>query len=357
MKILHVVDKLNIGGAEKVIADLMNMQYIEGMNVDLLVLLDAGPLAKTLNPKIKIFEMHRESKFSLDTMKKMELIMTTYDIVHIHMRHVFRYVMVAKMIYPFNSKIIFHDHSSNFKIDWKNRLHKYFSKKVDQYILTSQEQSVWVDKFIGLNKNKMVLMENVILKKYNNCFMNTGINELRIILVSNFRRVKNIEFSIRLIRRLIQAYPNMRFDIYGVAVDKKYFHEICELKKKLDLDQYIDIITNQSDIQSVLCKYDLALHCSKHETGPLVLTEYLAYGLPFIAYRTGSVVERVFFYDKEMVIDNFEMERWVAKITNIYEKYNYKSERKKLIDFYKDVYSPKEYIKKCKKIYQTVLDS
>jgi glycosyltransferase involved in cell wall biosynthesis len=77
----------------------------------------------------------------------------------------------------------------------------------------------------------------------------------------------------------------------------------------------------------------LGLHTSKSETGPLVLIEYLAQGLPFLAYDTGEVASILKPYFPEYFMDNFDIDKWEQRITKLlkenpdYDKMNFVFEK------------------------------
>ena len=60
-----------------------------------------------------------------------------------------------------------------------------------------------------------------------------------------------------------------------------------------NLDNNISIIQNCYNIEDRLTHYQLALHSSKLEAGPLVLLEYLSQGVPFLSFKTGEVVDKI----------------------------------------------------------------
>src|SRR5207249_7453700 len=115
-----------------------------------------------------------------------------------------------------------------------------------------------------------------------------------LLLVSNFRPTKNIEFALGLFKQLKKDNEsNYHFTVIGQIADEPYFKKIKDEIAKNELEQDITILTDCTNIQPLLNRFHLAIHTAKSESGPLVLIEYMAQGLPFIAYNTGEVVEEI----------------------------------------------------------------
>ena len=65
MKILHVIDVLDVGGAECVLVDLSNILYENGVNVSVCTIVKPGDMADKLNNGIEHYNIRRKTKFSL----------------------------------------------------------------------------------------------------------------------------------------------------------------------------------------------------------------------------------------------------------------------------------------------------
>ena len=65
MKILQVIDTLDIGGAERVLINITNLLYKNGMDVSVLTTVANGPLSKDLNSKIKINTIKKNHLFTI----------------------------------------------------------------------------------------------------------------------------------------------------------------------------------------------------------------------------------------------------------------------------------------------------
>ena len=82
MKVLHVIDKLNVGGAERVFINLSNMLFEKGIDVSTVSLLGKGELDSQLNCKIENLDFVRRSKFNFYSGYVFSKYLNKFDIVH-----------------------------------------------------------------------------------------------------------------------------------------------------------------------------------------------------------------------------------------------------------------------------------
>ena len=131
------------------------------------------------------------------------------------------------------------------------------------------------------------------------------------VLVSNIHPRKNILFAIEYLAQLVKEINSCRLDIIGNVLDPDYLEICINATRKLGMRENIKFIHGESYIQPLLANYDLGLHVSPEETGPLVLLEYFAQGIPFLSYKTGQVSKKANQNFPSFFIVNFEISNWV----------------------------------------------
>jgi hypothetical protein len=97
MKIVLLNDKLNAGGAEKVLVYIANLLFKNNYDVSVVLFLDEAKLDNQINKQIPIHYLRRTSRFDIAAWKKLKALTNDADIVHIHSRYNLRYFMVAKI--------------------------------------------------------------------------------------------------------------------------------------------------------------------------------------------------------------------------------------------------------------------
>lgn len=335
MKILHVIDRLNVGGAEKVMVYLTSLLADHNINIAVLLFNEGFPLEQELDPKLKKHILNRKNKFSIKKLWQANRICSRYDIIHVHMRHNYAYMRLAQFLFGGKYIIILHDHFFN-----TGHIHPALKGfiKPKYYIGVSRSLVKWAKDALGIDPSNIFLLPNTIVPKT----LSEKEGQSQTIIVSNLSAIKNIEFGIELCN-----YINEPLIIYGNNAEAEYANRIMALAEKAN----VRIMSGISDVSTVFNSKSFALHCSKAESGPLVLLEYLAYGVPFLAYNTGEVAETVSGELPLHFIDSFDMQAWADRIRQIKAQGDISEKLKAVFNKYFD---PKKYVQQCLNIYQTV---
>ncbi len=350
MKILQVIDTLDVGGAERIVVLLANLLHINNKSVSVIILVNDGDLIKELHPSISTLKLNRKKRFDFQKMKEFASIMDKFDVVHTHLKHNYRYTKLASMRYgKKKAKIILHDHSHNllanrFTIKYYKDLLLKNIFKLEYYVGVSNENCAWGISYLGVRKEHCFLLENTIEKLD---VIQKPSTKVGAVMVSNITPIKNIEFALDLVKEI-----NEPLTIYGRIKDHGYYLKLKSIIKENELTEKVTFVTNCSNIQEELVKYKFAIHTSLKETGPLVLIEFLAQELPFVAFSSGQVFNTIGNVLPEFFIDTFNQANWIAKIKALSLVSSFKMK-----EIYEANFSTETYLQKCLNIYQKTIDS
>ncbi len=351
MKILHIIDKLEVGGAERVLINQCNVLIENGKHVSVLCLLNESELDRELNQNIPIHYLRRSSKLNVTKLIRLYKILRNYDIIHVHSRHVLRYVglilFLPRSLRSF--KVIYQDHSlipltKVFKEQFY--IHKLI-KRIDALIVVTNAQRQF---FPG--GSQVFLLENIVRKPEFHWDLKSNVYKL--VAVGNFRRIKNYSFLLDILQRLPSEYS---CDIFTNTIDAVYFSENKDRIEDLQNQGKLKIIQGETEIQKRLINYSMAIHTSLSESGPLIAVESLSVGLPIIMYDTGAVVKHIKKICPELVKENTSCESWVDAIIqyhNDVKKMGVYSDA--LYQLYLKKYSEDKYYEKCQQIYHQTLN-
>ena len=347
--ILHIIDSLNHGGAEKVTITLANLFFKKGHEVGVLYFFDTEQnIIHELNPEIKIFKFNRGWKYNIFKKNNFQQITKQYDLIHVHMKHNLRYVWFLRLFRNEFPKIFFQDHGfSNLN---------YFDLKITRVALSKAV-------YIGVNdilcktasqyfkvKNPYLLpntIDQVSPKEKNK----KERNKFKLVLVSNIHKRKNILFALKYFFHLIKIDKSYELDIIGKIRDEKYYQNCKSYCKNKGLVQKIKFIHDQKNVQQLLLDYDMGLHFSSLETGPIVLIEYFAQGLPFLSYGTGQV-----YMDSKKLFSKFfirscKIEKWVKRTMKIRTQIGSELSHE-MKNYFQYQFSIEKYYENCLNIYQ-----
>jgi glycosyltransferase involved in cell wall biosynthesis len=349
LKVSLLNDQLNAGGAERVLVTIANLLHEKGIDVRVILFLDKSALDEQLHKDIPVFYLKRKGRFDLKAMKLLKKYCNQTDIVHVHSRYNLRYFMVAKFVTGiFKPKIVFHEHVPVLKIDAFTKL---LFHKIDAYIAVLESMSDWA-KERKIATHKVYYLPNIVTAPSQPIQHSYSINK-RIIMVGNIWKFKNQVFAIELMKGLSHNYT---LDIYGMINDKQYHETLKTLIAGHNLNQRVRIIEGVSNIFPVLGNYDFAIHTSTHETGPLVLLEYMHAQLPFLTFRTGDVTSQISSELPEFIMDTFSINDWVGRIETVMANEDKLTLAKKTMTCIVDrKYSKESYSNKLLTIYSDVL--
>ncbi len=357
LSILHVISNLNAGGAEKMVVTAANLFVTKGHKVGVALLTEKGPLVEQLDLRVQLHHINRKNRFDWSALTMLSKLANSYNLIHVHLKHNLKFVFVANLVHRIKVPIILHDHSAEvltlgvsktnlpfFILYWLRNL---------TYIGVSESLVIWAIKNFRLNPTHCYTLPNavecsLITEGVQNYSKEVGV--MRLVLVSNFRRIKNIEFAVILVNKLSEQGVDVRLDVFGQSLDKAYYKEITDLIIEFNLQKQIVIHTNVSDIGGYLYKYDLAIHCSRAETGPLVLLEYLCAGLPFVSIDRGEVTKVIVKQFPDLVIQDYRVDEWCVRVTQL-ERSMYKDS---LRSFFKTEFSTEVYFNKLSEIYSYI---
>lgn len=351
MRILHVIDQLNPGGAENVLITLANIQSRNGNDVSICILLDTVNLLSKIENKIDLFILSRKNKFNVISMYKFSKYAKSFDIVHVHSSHNLRYVFLSFNLFFVNKRIYFHEHFGSLDLDYSITWHQKFIYPKVIFIGVSQKLCHWAISKARVPVDNVHLLSNIVSHHQFYPSHQNSKNCISIIITSNIRREKYIEFSLYLIAELRKSYDLM-LTIVGQIVDIAYKNELETIIIDNNLTEIVIFNHDIIELQPKLKHYDIALHSAKSESGPLVLIEYLAQNTPFLTYNTGEVVDSLASMYPEFILNDFNIENWISSFKKLLLNY-YQNRYKNLRSFYLNNYSENEYYKKCLKIYQS----
>jgi len=359
MKILHVIDTLSIGGAERVLVTLCNIFNQRNYKVDVLTILTPGQYADELLPGITVYSLNRKWKFNLLKLYRLCSIADKYDIVHVHMRYDLRYVFLSKLLFGFKAKIVSHDHYGDIKIDpTVPRFSKFILKRVT-YAAVSQDLIEWAVNKVGLPREETFLLSNIVQIK-SNIPIRSEAKQHSILMVANIRPAKNIEFALELMKAFNDNGNDYTLDIVGQINDKEYYKKILKMISQYQLDEKVKLIHDCYNVQAIISKYALAIHTAKSESGPLVLIEYLGHSIPFVTFKTGRVVEQIQNELPELINSTFNLEEWILSMNSLLNKNEIdirEDLKTRMNEVFIKYYSEDNYYKDCLIVYQKALSS
>lgn len=349
--VVQIIDRLHVGGAERVLVTLSNLLYINNNAVSVVTTVSKGPLAKALNKEIPVIDLQRKSKWNLVTMYKLIRVVKKFDIIHVHSSYNLRYLFLAAKIFGLKKPIFFHEHFGDININQQISWHTKYIYPKTFLIAVSKQIADWAIQQINMPKERVFVLSNTVIKQSVKDIHDKKSEKTQLVIVSNIRPTKNIITAIKITEQLNKNGTPAELTIIGQIADKYYYDEIFKYINNYGLKDVIYIKTGETNIQHLLHQFDLALHTATSESGPLVLIEYIAQGLPFLTYETGEVVNQVKENLPLHIMSTFDINDWAERIMLLLQE-DQNSIRNKMEAIFDKYYSAEVYYNKCIAIYE-----
>jgi len=324
MKILQIIQKNQLRGAEIFACQLSEELIKLGHTVDVLVLSGTDKLLPfDLNFTYANANL-KNRFFDFKTFKKIHKIIKQehYDIIQANSGDTLKYAVFSKQLFKWNKPIVFRNASTMsyfIKSSLKKRLNKYLLHKTTKIISVSNYSKKDLLQLYPSLNNKVI---TIPIGTYNfetiSAFENDN-KKNKIIHIGNFSPEKNHKFLIKIFKAYSEIKPNSALWLVGDGILRK---EIEDYVKQLKLSDKIKFWGFEKNVIPLIKSVGLMLLPSKIEGLPGVILEALSCGIPVIASKVGGIPEVVIDNESGYTISNYDIEKYINKMKILLESEN-----------------------------------
>lgn len=292
MKILHIINNLATGGAEKLILETIPLLEQKGIEVDLLVLNGNNyPYMKQLKElnSCTIYSLGNGSLFNPLLIFKIMPYLKKYDLAHIHLFPTQYWVVFAKLLSLSKVKLVFTEHNTT-----NNRMRYAFFSILDKITYRFYEKIICITlevekalvKHTNLSLERFVVVENGVNLNSISQAVKIEKSEIRnaishtdklLIQVAGFRVQKDQKTVIRAMQYLD---VNVKLLLVGDGV---LLSQSEKLVNELGLQERVFFLGVRNDVPSLLKTADISVVSSHWEGFGLAAVEGMAVMKPVIA--------------------------------------------------------------------------
>ena len=332
------ITKLSIGGAERVLVDIVN-ELQNDYDITIFTIYAGGELEKEVNKSVKIVSMYnKELKnffVSIYIFLFGKLIYNKYlrgkydiDIAFLEgpITRIFSYEgNTKKIVWVHNDiKKVFGD---SLKAKIKKTVDKYFYKKYQKIIFVSNQNKESFEAVYGkisnmqviynyINKNRVERMSRENIK--------STINKCTFLTVSRLVKQKGIDRFIRIHKRLIDEGISHIVVVIGDGEEKQNLYVLAQ---KLNVENSFIFLGKKENPYPYIKLADYFTLLSYYEGYGMVIEEAKILNKPIIVTKTAAL-EAVRDYEKKLIIENDE-EKIYEELKNVLTgKYDYLSNKK-----------------------------
>lgn len=290
MKILQVINSLNIGGAEKLIVETVPLMRKNGIKVDVLLLCDTGGSLKEklLANNLTVFSLNSGKKNLYNPLLVFNIIpfLKRYDLVHVHLFPSQYWVSIARMLSLKKTLLVTTEHNTS-----NRRREHFFLKYVDKLIYRQYSKIIAISEatkkslfqHLGNIRPIQVICNGININEYSNvnaferANLNLSKDDFLLIMVGAFRKQKDQD---SIIRSLLLLPSNVKLLLVGDGERKS----VCkQLVTRLKLSHRVLFLGLRSDVSQLFKMSDVSIVSSHWEGFGLVAVEGMAVGKPVIA--------------------------------------------------------------------------
>lgn len=299
MKVLHIINSLNFGGAEKLLFDTIPKFRDRGLDVDLMVLYGKETFfLKELETKHNIKIIKRKKKSSLYHTNNIFWIrkhIKNYNIIHVHLFPCLYWVAIASFFTKKSFKLLFTEHNTNNRrrntVLLKYIDHLIYSR-YDKIIAISKGVKESLEKHLSSKKNNIIQINNGVdtlffkdALPYTNAQLNIQKEAKIIIQVSSFYPQKDQE---TLVRAMVSLPRNTHLLLVGQG---PLLNEKKKLVADLNLSDRIHFLGYRTDINRLLKTAHICVLSSYYEGFGLAIVEGMASGIPCVGTNVKGLAE------------------------------------------------------------------
>jgi glycosyltransferase involved in cell wall biosynthesis len=334
MKVLHVIAKLEIGGADKLLLDSIPFYIKKGLNVDLLLIKDTNSvfLSKLKELNIcNIYSLNINNVYNPVSIIKIVPFLKKYDSVHVHLFPALYWVAIAGILSKKTCKLIFTEHNTHNKRRnkiWLKPIERFIYKQYSKIICISEKTKEHLSAWIGLdcvNEKLQTIHNGIDLSRYEKATAiskaELGIDEnIRIILmVARFSTQKNPNTLLKAFS-LLNRNEDLCLVFSGDGILRR---ESETLAKQLGIENRVKFLGVRTDIPELIKSSYICVLSSHWEGFGLAAIEYMAACRPAIVSNVNGLREVVgnaglLFEPK----DTYSLKEKIELLLNDKSKYN-----------------------------------
>ena len=291
MRIVQIIDSLEIGGAEKMAINYANA-LSKSIDFSGLVATRAeGNLKHQLNNSVSYLFLNKKAILDFGAIFRLKKYCKENKVEYLqpHSSSYFTALLV-KFFYP-KVKILWHDHNglSEFISSEKTFALKIASFFFKGIIVVNYKLKDWAEK--ELNCKKVIYLPNftTINDSESAETILKGESGKRILCLANLRDQKNHFFLLEVAEKLKKSNSDWTFHLVGKDFEDEYSVQVKESIINKNLENNVFIYGSKSDIKNIINQSDIAILTSKSEGLPVALIEYGLFKKPVVSTKVGEI--------------------------------------------------------------------
>ncbi len=328
MRIVQIIDSLEVGGAERMAINYANALSGEIIFSGLVATRAEGDLKSKIHPEVDYLFLNRKRTIDFKAIFRLKAYCKKNKIQTLQ-PHSSSYFMafLVKLIYP-KIKIIWHDHNglSEFLGAQKWIPLKIASFGFKGIIVVNHQLKKWAI--------QELYCKNVIcLPNFTNQDVNLESETVlkgqvgkRIVCLANLRSQKNHFLLIKVAEKLKESHPDWSFHLIGKDFNDDYSQQVNSLVLEKKLNQSVFLYGSKNDGLAILNQSDIGILTSKSEGLPVALLEYGLRKMPVVVTQVGEIPLIIKNNENGFIVSSNDDESFYKALVSLIENPNLRLE-------------------------------
>ncbi len=300
MKVLHVIETLDFGGAEKVVVDLVRATTGR-CEPAICCVKHSGALAQRLGTNVRVFTLDTPegNDFSVPWKLKRLVREHGFELMHSHLWGVFLESALAAKLAGVPLVHTVHGNYAAYGEGWQARtklalrhgLERTVAGWHQRIVTVSHSIRDYVVGTIGISAKHVETVHNGVEARAPAAVATATLRHGNtFITVGRLAAVKNQAMMLRAFARVHAAWPAARLQLVGDGPDRA---DLQTLASELGVSSQVEFLGFRDDIGELLAAADVFLMSSRYEGVSIAILEAMRAGLPTVGTRVGGIPETI----------------------------------------------------------------
>lgn len=294
VNVMHLVDTLESGGAERVAVNLANLLPRERYRPFLCATRRGGPLADLIAPDVTYLQLGRRHSADLQALWRLARFIRVHsiDILHAHGTSLFTAAMASRAARK--GCVVWHAHFGRQAVEDRSaRAYRLLTSLAAGVITVNSPLAEWVHRRLRVPESRIWYIPNFVCADPKSTVPTDlpGPQGARIVCVGNTRPDKDHVTLVEAMAQVRRSVPDAHLILVGSASDPVDAARVQDAIGRNGLGRNVSLLGQRTDVPALLRGCDIGVLSSASEGLPLALLEYGMAGLPAVATRVGQCAE------------------------------------------------------------------
>jgi len=299
LRVLHIVESLEFGGAEKVVASLAN-GLAASHDISICCVKRLGALAADIDSRISVVCLNKGegNDYLLPFRLTYLMIRGRFDVVHTHSWSVFleggiagAFAGARVMLHTAHGPYAEYPPSlrSRLKLRLRHFLERLVARRFDRIVAVSGAIQNYIETTIHIPRKRLLTVHNGISD--NRRPSDRPEREIITFLtVGRLAPIKNHDMLLRAFHRIAMLRSDVRLVIVGDGPERSALEDQIS---RLRIEDRVSLPGFRPDIDALLADADVFVLTSRYEGISIALLEAMRSGLPAIGTSVGGIPETI----------------------------------------------------------------